>query len=75
MDIILVVAIGFVVWFTLNSALNPYNHPPPPPKDDWLDRIQFVSPYTGKPFDESIELSSVGSSRRKITQMECEDEA
>ena len=73
MDIILVVAIGFIVWFTLNSALNPYTRPPPK-DDDWLDRIQFVSPYTGKPFAGSIELSSVGSSRRMLNQMECEDE-
>ena len=71
MDFFLIAAIGFFVWFTLSSALNPYN-PRPPKQDDWLSRVQFVSPYSG---GASIELSSVGSSRRKIDQMECEDEA
>ena len=70
MDLFLVFAFGVFVWITMNSALNPYN--PRPPKDDWLDRIVFVSPYNG---DAKIELSKVGSSRRKIIQKECEDEA
>ena len=71
MDLFLVFAFGFVVWITLSSALNPYRPRPRRPKDDWLDKIEFVSPYNG---GAKIELSKVGSSRRMIIQKECEDE-
>ena len=62
-------AVGFIVWVTLNSALNPFRHrPPKDPPEDWLSEVEIFSTYADASENDGHKSHS---SQRTTDHMEC----